>query len=119
MLWGLSAPVWKWLRFVRATSSAGACSKNIGPRFRSMTTLELSQPTLFEPMELPLMSSAQAGLVRTSVPQAQDLAWTEYALDYGATSSVWLASYSPSSSSFWRTRQLCLATNEEDRLAEF
>lgn len=72
-----------------------------------MTTRAPSQPTLWPETELPSMSSSQAGLARTSLQRARDLAWTEHAADYGAKSPVWLAHFDPSCSS-WKTAQLSL-----------
>lgn len=64
------------------------------------------------------MSSSEAGLVRTSVQRAQDLAWTEHAADYGAKSPDWLANFDRATSS-WKTAQTCLASTGELTLAEF
>jgi hypothetical protein len=85
-------------------------------------TLEPSQPTFFDGMELPSMSSPAGSRARTFPSQESSAAWAKApAADCGPKSSDWLASYDRNSSS-WRTSQLCLValvTGEADGLAEF
>ena len=86
-----------------------------------MKTCEPSLPTLFDETELPLMSSSEAGLARTSPQRVRELAWTEHAAAYGPKSLDWLASFDRDSSS-WKTRQACLIahlSNQAETSAEF
>ena len=85
-------------------------------------TLEPSQPTFFDGMELPLMSSRAASRAKTLALQESKPEWArEPVAASGPKSSDLLASYHPATSS-WRTSQTCLvalAKNEGDGLAEF
>ena len=85
-------------------------------------TSEPSQPTFFDAMELPLMSSRAASRAKTSAPPESSAAWAKApAAASGPKSSDLLASYDPNTSS-WRTLQTCLVAllrNEADGLAEF
>ena len=87
-----------------------------------MTMLEPSQPTFFDGMELPLMSSRAASRARTLALLESSAAWVkEPAAASGPRSSDLLASYDRNTSS-WRTSQHCLlaqANGEADGLAEF
>ena len=87
-----------------------------------MTMLEPSQPTFFDGMELPLMSSRAASRARTSVWQENkpELA-REPEAGFSPKSSDLLATFDPASSS-WRTSQTCLVAllnNAADGLGEF
>ena len=85
-------------------------------------TLEPSQPTFFDGMELPLMSSRAASRARTLALLESSAAWVkEPAPASGPRSSDLLASYDRNTSS-WRTSQHCLlaqVNGEADGLAEF
>lgn len=85
-------------------------------------TLEPSQPTFFDGMELPLMSSRAVSRARTLALLESSAAWVkEPAAASGPRSSDLLASYDRNTSS-WRTSQHCLlaqANGEADGLAEF
>ena len=85
-------------------------------------TLEPSQPTFFDGMELPLMSSRAASRARTLALLESSAAWVkEPAPASGPRLSDLLASYDRNTSS-WRTSQHCLlaqANGEADGLAEF
>ena len=87
-----------------------------------MTMLEPSQPTFFDGMALPLMSSRAASRARTLALLESSAAWVkEPAAASGPRSSDLLASYDRNTSS-WRTSQHCLlaqANGEADGLAEF
>ena len=71
-----------------------------------MTTLEHSQPTLFDETELESMSSAEGSRARTSQSQERAQDSQENDLGYGASTPVLLANYDHGSSS-WRTWQTC------------
>lgn len=85
-------------------------------------TLEPSQPTFFDGMELPLMSSRAASRAKTFLSPESSAAWAkEPAVASGPRSSDLLASYDRNTSS-WRTSQHCLlaqVNGEADGLAEF
>lgn len=85
-------------------------------------TLEPSQPTFFDGMELPLMSSRAASRAKTLALPESSAAWAKApAPASGPKSSDLLASYDRNTSS-WRTSQLCLlaqVNGEADGLAEF
>lgn len=85
-------------------------------------TLEPSQPTFFDGMELPLMSSRAASRAKTLALLESSAAWAkEPAAASGPRSSDLLASYDRNTSS-WRTSQHCLlaqVNGEADGLAEF
>ncbi len=85
-------------------------------------TLEPSQPTLFDGMELPLMSSREASHAKTlAMPATRTELATEPAAAFTQKSSGWLANYDQNSSS-WRTSQHCFldqATGQGGGLAEF
>jgi hypothetical protein len=85
-------------------------------------TLEPSQPTFFDGMELPLMSSRAASRAKTLALPESSAEWAKApGLASGLKSSVWLANYDRNTSS-WRTSQHCLlaqANNVADGLAEF
>ena len=85
-------------------------------------TLENSQPTFFEEMELPLMSYAAASRVKTFLSRGSKAAWVrEQGPDYGLRLTDLLASYDRNSSS-WRTSQTCLvalAQSQADGSGEF
>ena len=87
-----------------------------------MMTLEPSQPTFFDGMELPLMSSRAASRAKTLALPEGSAEWAKApGLASGLKSSVWLANYDRNTSS-WRTSQRCLlaqANGEADGLAEF
>ena len=87
-----------------------------------MTMCEPSQPTFFDGMELPLMSSREAFRARTLALLESSAAWVKEPVPVsGPRSSDLLASYDHNSSS-WRTSQRCLlaqANGEADGLAEF
>ena len=87
-----------------------------------MTMCEPSQPTFFDGMELPLMSSRAASRARTLALLESSAAWVkEPAAASGPRSSDLLASYDRNTSS-WRTSQHCLlaqVNGEADGLAEF
>ena len=87
-----------------------------------MTMLEPSQPTFFDGMELPLMSSRAASRAKTLALLESSAAWAkEPAAASGPRSSDLLASYDRNTSS-WRTSQHCLlaqVNGEADGLAEF
>ncbi len=72
-----------------------------------MTTLEHSQPTLFDETELPLMSSAEGSRARILVGLGTGLDWQEREAGSGANMQGLLANYSRSSCS-WKTSQHCL-----------
>lgn len=85
-------------------------------------TFALLQPTFFDGMELPLMSSQAAFHAKTLASLENSAAWgKERGLASGLKSSVWFANYDPITSS-WRTSQHCLlaqVNGEADGLAEF
>ena len=85
-------------------------------------TLEPSQPTFFDGMELPLMSSRAASRARTLALLESSAAWVKEPVPAcGPRSSDLLASYDRNTSS-WRTSQHCLlaqVNGEADGLAEF
>ena len=85
-------------------------------------TLEPSQPTFFDGMELPLMSSRAASRAKTFLSPENSAAWAKApAAAFGPRSSDLLASYDRNTSS-WRTSQTCLVAllrSEADGLAEF
>ena len=87
-----------------------------------MTMCEPSQPTFFDGMELPLMSSRAASRARTLALLESSAAWVkEPAPASGPRLSDLLASYDRNTSS-WRTSQRCLlaqVNGEADGLAEF
>ncbi len=83
-----------------------------------MTTCEPLTLPLFDETELPLMSSAEAGLAKTSAQRARDLAWTEHAADYGSKSPEFLATFDLSGPC-WRTAQTCLQSTGDVISAEF
>ena len=79
-----------------------------------MTTFEPSQPTLFDAMELPLMSSAAAFHAKTSAMQGLAQVSTASAAAYGANMHGSFAKFDHASYS-WKTSQLSL----DGGLAEF
>ena len=85
-------------------------------------TLEPSQPTFFDGMELPLMSSRAASRAKTLALLENSAAWAKAPVPAsGPRLSDLLASYDRNTSS-WRTSQHCLlaqASGEADGLAEF
>jgi hypothetical protein len=85
-------------------------------------TLEPSQPTFFDGMELPLMSSREAFRAKTLALPESSGEWAKApAPACGPKSSDLLASYDPNTSS-WRTSQRCFlaqANGEAGGLAEF
>ncbi len=85
-------------------------------------TSEPSQPTFFDGMELPLMSSRAASRARTLALLESSAAWVKEPVPAcGPRSSDLLASYDRNTSS-WRTSQHCLlaqVNGEADGLAEF
>ncbi len=83
-----------------------------------MTTCAPSTLPLFNETELPPMSSAEAGLAKTSAQRAQALAWTEHAADYGPKSREYLAAFDPDGRC-WKTAQTCLASTGDLTLAAF
>ena len=87
-----------------------------------MTMSEPSQPTFFDGMELPLMSSRAASRARTLALLESSAAWVKEPVPAcGPRSSDLLASYDRNTSS-WRTSQHCLlaqVNGEADGLAEF
>ena len=87
-----------------------------------MTMLEPSQPTFFDGMELPLMSSRAASRAKTLALLESSAAWAKEPVPAsGPRLSDLLASYDRNTSS-WRTSQHCLlaqANGEADGLAEF
>jgi hypothetical protein len=83
-----------------------------------MTTCAPSTLPLFGETELPPMSSAEAGLAKTSAQRAQALAWTEHAADYGAKSPEYLATFDPDGRC-WKTAQTCLGLTGDLTLAAF
>jgi hypothetical protein len=83
-----------------------------------MTTCAPSTLPLFDETELPPMSSAEAGLAKTSAQRAQALAWTEHAADYGAKSPEYLATFDPDGRC-WKTAQTCLGLTGDLTLAAF
>lgn len=86
-----------------------------------MTTLEPSQPTLFEETELPLTSSAVGSRARIFQTLEHARGWVENAAVYGQRSFDLLASFDLASCS-WRTLQHCLVAqlnNQADGLDEF
>jgi hypothetical protein len=85
---------------------------------RFMTTCAPSTLPLFDETELPPMSSAEAGLAKTSAQRAQALAWTEHAADYGPKSPEYLATFDPDGRC-WKTAQTCLGLTGDLTLAAF
>lgn len=86
-----------------------------------MTTLEHSQPTLFDETELESMSFAAVSRARIYHSPETSPASAGNAAAYGQKSPALLASLDPVSSS-WRTSQTCLAAllnNQADGLAEY
>jgi len=85
-------------------------------------TLEPSQPTFFDGMELPLMSSRAASRAKTLALLENSAAWAKAPVPAsGPRLSDLLASYDRNTSS-WRTSQHCLldqVNGEADGLAEF
>lgn len=83
-----------------------------------MTTCALLTLPLFDETELPSMSSAEAGLARTSAQRARELAWTEHAAAYGSKSPEYLATFDPNGQC-WKTAQTSLASTGDLTLAAF
>jgi DNA (cytosine-5)-methyltransferase 1 len=77
-----------------------------------MKTLEHSQPTLFDGMELESMSSSEGFHAKTSASQEKAQVWRENALAYGENTPDLLANYDPDTSS-WKTSQHCLVEGLE------
>lgn len=89
------------------TRSADACSQSTGQACPVTPTCEASPPHDLPQMELPLISSAAAGLVRTSrsLAKVPDFAASDQA--YGRSSPELLARFDRAGCC-WRTSQLCL-----------
>lgn len=83
-----------------------------------MTTCAPLTLPLFDETELPPMSSAEAGLAKTSAQRARELAWTEHAAAYGSKSPEYLATFDPAGPC-WRTAQTSLASTGDLTLAAF
>lgn len=99
-------------RFVKSSRTPVLSSRNTGPRCPAMTTSELSQPTLFDGMELESTSSVAGSRARISAWRDEAPDWQVNAPDYGANMPDWLANYDPASSS-WKTSQHCLVEGLE------
>ena len=80
-----------------------------------MTTLEPLQPSGLLPMELPLISFAEAFPAKTSARLAEGLDWPASGQACGQKSPAWFANYDRATSS-WKTCQLCLVEGLESFL---
>lgn len=93
-------------------TSPAASSPSTGPTCPATPTCESLPANDLLPMELPLMSSAEASPARTSAQPETERDWLASAAGYGQRSPVWLANFDRDTSS-WRTSQHCLVEGLE------